>query len=115
MIDAKGEIIPYSAISLPAIKFTTPEDLNFSVSLYPNPVVSKVNLNYTLPSEGKVNVKLFNSNGQLVKEVMNTLQEKGSHLLSIDASDLSSGIYHYRLQFIGDKEYIESGSMIKSK
>jgi hypothetical protein len=115
LIDNRGDIIPYTSINLPGIKYTAAQDLKFEASLYPNPFISGLNMEYTLPSDGNVIVKFYNSNGQLVEEVMNNYQEKGSHNVRIDASGLSSGIYHYILQFNGEKEIIKTGSMIKSK
>ena len=72
-------------------------------------------MEYTLPSEGNVSIVVYNSNGQMVKEIMNNLQDMGNHTLGIDVTDLSAGLYHYRIQFKGEKEIIKTGSMIKSK
>ena len=66
---------------------------------YPNPFNSTTKINYALPIESKVTIKIFNVLGQEVSTLIhNEIQLAGEYTVIYDASNLSSGIYFYRLQ-----------------
>jgi hypothetical protein len=65
---------------------------------YPNPFNPVTKFNYVLPVNGNVKVSVFNSIGQVVKELVNGYQESGSYTVEFDGSALSSGIYYYKLE-----------------
>lgn len=65
---------------------------------YPNPFNPVTTIEFTLPMREKVRLTLVNSLGQVVKELASSDYPAGKHQITLDASDLSSGIYFYRLQ-----------------
>lgn len=67
-------------------------------SCYPNPFNPKTKISYDLAKSGTVNITVFNSNGQLIQTLINTIQSAGHHEIQWDASDFSSGIYFYKIQ-----------------
>jgi hypothetical protein len=73
---------------------------------YPNPFNPATKIDYSLPVSGMVKVTVFNSLGQAVKVLVNQVQNSGSYSLTFDGSNLSSGIYYYR---------IETGSFVDTK
>jgi len=81
---------------------------------YPNPFNPNTTINYSLPSESKVSLKIFNSLGEeVVTLVNNEYQSAGSHSkLLIVNSTLPSGIYFYRLQA---GSFVEAKKMILMK
>lgn len=65
---------------------------------YPNPFNPSTVINFNLPSECKVRVNIYNTTGQLVKELINGVKEAGTYNIKFDASRFSSGIYFYTIQ-----------------
>ncbi|MGD8778744.1 MAG: T9SS type A sorting domain-containing protein [Ignavibacteria bacterium] len=65
---------------------------------YPNPFNPTTKIEFSLPQSGNVSLKVFNILGQevatLVKEQMNA----GTYKVDFDASNLTSGVYVYRLE-----------------
>ena len=64
---------------------------------YPNPFNSETTLSYTLPTASDIRLEVFILNGQRVAVLHEGFQAAGYHTLSLDASDLASGVYLYRL------------------
>ena len=65
---------------------------------YPNPFNSSTAIRYELPSGSHVNISIYDMLGRKVQAVQDGLQPAGCHQVIFDASELSSGIYFYRLQ-----------------
>jgi hypothetical protein len=65
---------------------------------YPNPFNPTTTLSYSVPENQEVVLNVFNTNGQLVKTLVNGMVERGEHKVVFDASDLASGVYVYTLK-----------------
>ncbi len=66
---------------------------------FPNPFNSNSRIYYTVPSDGNILIELFNTLGERVKTILNGFHYKGTYLINISSTGLSSGIYLYKLQF----------------
>ena len=66
---------------------------------YPNPFISSTKINYQLPAEGVVSLKIYNAYGKEVATLVNEKQSGGSHSISYKGQDLSSGVYYYTLRY----------------
>ena len=64
---------------------------------YPNPFNPSTTIRYGLPTRSYVTVSIFNTLGQKVATLLEGEQEAGYHDLRFEASELSSGMYLYRL------------------
>ena len=64
---------------------------------YPNPFNPTTNISYQLPENSHVKIIVYNSIGQEIRRLVSEYQEKGSHNIKFDGSDLSSGIYYYKM------------------
>ncbi len=64
---------------------------------YPNPFNPTTNISFKLAVSGKVNVKIYNSIGQEVAELVNRTMEAGKHEVTFNASNLPSGTYFCRM------------------
>lgn len=65
---------------------------------YPNPFNPTTTIYYQLPQTGFVTLKIYDMLGKEVRILVNEFMNKGSHSVNLDASDLASGIYIYRLK-----------------
>ncbi len=65
---------------------------------YPNPFNPTTTIQFTLPTDGLVTIKVFNLLGQEVSTLVNNEEyTEGVQELNFDATNLSSGIYFYRI------------------
>jgi len=65
---------------------------------YPNPFNPSTTINYQLPSAGFVSLKVYDINGKEVSNLFEGTQSAGSHFIDFNASDLTSGVYFYKLE-----------------
>ncbi|GAB1442571.1 hypothetical protein MASR2M39_14070 [Ignavibacteriales bacterium] len=65
---------------------------------YPNPFNSSTIIEYTLPKDGLVAIKLYDITGGLVKQLVNEQKPTGRHKTTIESGKLASGIYIYSLR-----------------
>ncbi len=79
---------------------------------YPNPFNPTTVLSYTLKTDGRVKLTVFNLVGQSVQVIVDEYQTAGYHEYSFDASDLPSGIYLYKLQ-VGDYSSVKRMTLVK--
>ena len=83
--------------------------IRFSLSQnYPNPFNINTIITSTLPKTQFVTLKVYDLLGREVQTLMNEQKQAGIHVIGFDASELSSGIYFYRLQA---GEFAESKKM----
>ncbi len=75
---------------------------------YPNPFNPATRISYTIPKQVRVTLSVYNLLGQKVATVIDKYQVAGEYNVIFDASNLTSGVYFYRLK-AGD--YIETRSM----
>ncbi|MCX8056900.1 MAG: T9SS type A sorting domain-containing protein, partial [Ignavibacteria bacterium] len=76
---------------------------------FPNPFNSQTRINFSLPKDEFVQLKLFNILGEEVKILLNDKKTKGYHSVDLNISDLPSGTYIYQLKagnFIENKKLI---------
>ncbi|MCF8241755.1 MAG: T9SS type A sorting domain-containing protein [Melioribacteraceae bacterium] len=64
---------------------------------YPNPFNPTTNIQFSIPESGLVTLKIYDVLGQEVMNLINQEMNRGVHRIKVDASQLSSGIYFYRL------------------
>jgi hypothetical protein len=64
---------------------------------YPNPFNPSTTINYSIPEESQVSLKIYDIMGREVAKVVNERQTAGSHYIQFDASSLASGTYFYKL------------------
>ncbi len=65
---------------------------------YPNPFNPSANIIYSLPTNSKVKIQVFNLLGEHITELVNEEQQKGTYSIRFDGSNLSSGMYFYLME-----------------
>ncbi|NWF49184.1 MAG: T9SS type A sorting domain-containing protein [Ignavibacteriaceae bacterium] len=68
---------------------------------YPNPFNPSTKITFGLAVDSKVNLKVFNILGELVRELVNASMPAGVHEVTFDALNLNSGVYIYKLEANG--------------
>ena len=82
---------------------------------YPNPFNPSTTITYSIPERSTVRLSIFNTLGQKISEIVNEVKEAGSYEQSFNASQLSSGIYFYRIEaasVINSKTFVETKKMV---
>ncbi|OGC96132.1 MAG: hypothetical protein A2W25_12560 [candidate division Zixibacteria bacterium RBG_16_53_22] len=68
---------------------------------YPNPFNASTTIGFSLPSDGRVTVEIFNLLGQRLVTLVDGEMSAGSHRMIWDAGELQSGVFFYRVGFDG--------------
>lgn len=80
-------------------KTTSVVPMQFTLSQnYPNPFNPTTTIEYSIPQNSFVNLKVYNVLGQEVASLVNQEQKASNYTVSFDASQLASGIYFYKIQ-----------------
>jgi photosystem II stability/assembly factor-like uncharacterized protein len=65
---------------------------------YPNPFNPATNIDFALPVSSVVTIKVFDILGREIRTLVNETKSAGNYSFKFDASELSSGLYFYRIQ-----------------
>lgn len=84
---------------------------------YPNPFNPSTKIDFSLPVDSKVNIKMYDISGKEVMNIMSEQKSAGYHTVNINAAALSSGTYFYQINATGSdgKNFTTSKKMILSK
>lgn len=76
---------------------------------YPNPFNPTTTIKYSIPKASFVVIKIYDIIGEEVATLVNAQKPSGNYSVKFDASNLSSGIYFYRItsgNFMATKKLI---------
>jgi hypothetical protein len=79
---------------------------------YPNPFNPSTTILYSLPQKSNVKLIVYDVFGKEVMTLVNDIQPAGEHTIMFDGSNLSSGIYFYKLS---TERFTETKKMILVK
>jgi hypothetical protein len=68
---------------------------------YPNPFNPTTKINFAIPKQGMVTLKVYDVLGREVANLVNEVKTAGNYIVDFDASALSSGVYFYKLDVNG--------------
>ena len=89
-------------------------DNKINISAYPNPFVDNANISYSLSSDSKVNLQVYDMEGKLVTSLFEGNQQSGSYNLNFNGKNFTSnsGIYIVKLTVNGD---VYSSQMVQMR
>lgn len=80
---------------------------------YPNPFNPETDIEFEIRKSGLVKIQVYNLLGEKIKELVNEKLDKGRYKIKFNASNLSSGIFFYDMNF--DRNFVQSKAMILLK
>lgn len=91
--------------------FTSTEDKTMALAekdfLYPNPSSGESTLSFYVPDNQFVSVRIFSTNGVLIKELTSQLFSEGQHLLRIEDEKLPQGFYYIQINKKGSRTLLK--------
>ncbi len=83
---------------------------------YPNPFNPTTKINYDLPFDSKVQIKIYDMTGREVHQLVNQVQTAGYYTTQFNASSLASGVYFYQINATGGKQsFVKTMKMVLVK
>ncbi len=83
---------------------------------YPNPFNPTTKINYDLPFDSKVQIKIYDMTGREVHQLVNQVQIAGYYTSQFNASALASGVYFYQIIANGGKQsFVKTMKMVLVK
>jgi len=98
-----------TVFDLSSVTSINDETKNYEFKLsqnYPNPFNPTTTINFSIPKQTDVSLKVYDVLGKEVAELVNKEMSTGSYKVDFDASNISSGIYFYK---------ITAGSFVQSR
>lgn len=90
-------VIPFTITSVEKNENVIPDQFELTQN-YPNPFNPSTTIEFSVPNDSKISLKVYNINGELIATLINSAEfGKGSYRLTYDASKLASGTYLYVL------------------
>ncbi len=82
---------------------------NFHLSNpYPNPFNEKTVIQFNIANESNVAIRIHDISGRMIRTLTNRAYMPGQHEYSVDASDLTSGLYLIVLESLGHREAVRA-------
>ena len=79
------------------VEIGTPVSYTLSQN-YPNPFNPSTKISFDMAKDGNVSLKVFNNLGKEVATIVNGFRTAGYYTMEFNASNLTSGIYFYRME-----------------
>lgn len=79
---------------------------------YPNPFNPSTTIRFSLPKETQLKINLYNMLGELLETIAEGTYQTGYHKVTVNASDLPSGMYVYRIE---SNDFVQTKKMMLLK
>ena len=100
--------LPYTVTSVEPISSNIPNEYNLSQN-YPNPFNPVTKINFDIPKNGFVSLKVYDIVGKEIKTLVSEVKNPGSYSVDFNGANFASGTYFYRLEsngFVSTKKMI---------
>jgi hypothetical protein len=75
----------------------TPKEYSLSQN-YPDPFNPTTKINYTIPKDGLVRLKIYNILGREVSTLVNEVKQAGYYTVDFNGTNFASGVYFYKFE-----------------
>lgn len=82
---------------------------------FPNPFNPKTKISFELQKAGNVKLTVYDIQGKNIAVLVNGKKQTGNYEVEFDGSNLSSGVYFYRLEISGKENYSDTKRMVLLK
>jgi len=89
--------LTYGNIGIHQISTEIPQSYKLEQN-YPNPFNPSTKIRFSIPREGFISINAYDILGRLVKNIFSGSVKPGNYETDFDASELSSGMYFYKLE-----------------
>jgi photosystem II stability/assembly factor-like uncharacterized protein len=89
--------LPSIVVSVNASQDASPHTFTLSQN-YPNPFNPTTTIDYSIPKESFVTIKVYDALGREIKTLVNEIKIAGNYNVLFNGSNLASGIYFYKMQ-----------------
>jgi len=96
-----GEENKEAYLMMPQLFVQGGEETGITLAGYPNPFNDEVNIDYTISEDGIVKISVYNALGEVVAYPVHDFQAAGKHSLDFAGKHLASGLYTFKLEFVG--------------
>lgn len=96
-VDLSGQTSTYATASATPGSAGAVEDFGLAQN-FPNPFNPETSISFSLPVASNVSLRVFNLVGQEVATLVSGQTAAGTHTVNFDGSNLTSGMYIYRLE-----------------
>ena len=93
-------LIINTTVGVNPVGTTVPQVYSLSQN-YPNPFNPTTKINFALPKQGLVSLKIYDILGREVRTLVNEIKTAGNYTVDFNASEYSSGVYFYKLESSG--------------
>ncbi len=110
--DTSGNTSEFSAPVVTGVETMTSDQLPEKFALhqnYPNPFNASTIIDYELPEDTFVNIKIFNIQGEEIATLINDKRNAGLHRVKFNAAHLCSGVYFYKIKA---KDFLQIKKML---
>ncbi|MBK8981907.1 MAG: T9SS type A sorting domain-containing protein [Ignavibacteria bacterium] len=76
---------------------TQPESFVLSQN-YPNPFNPVTKITFSIPVSGNISIRVYDITGKEIKTLVNEFRNAGTYDTEFNGSDLSSGVYYYKME-----------------
>jgi hypothetical protein len=103
VLEINGQVIFLGSNKMRSTKVTNPNQNTipdkYSLSQnYPNPFNPVTKINFSIPKQGFVTLKIYDILGREVRTLVNETKQPGNYSVDFNGSSLASGVYFYRLE-----------------
>ena len=95
------DLLPQVKQSAQGIEKDNFNNKEYFIRVYPNPVENQATIEYFLAEDAAIIVKLHNSNGELIRILINSVKKSGTHNFTLKTKELANGLYFISLEING--------------